>query len=1241
MCFVGRNFGPAILQWYTALFAENDPKKAESNSTWKEITVCSVFSLTELQTFDLIEGAVNILVSQAPRKRRRMRNRNVVTLFVMAALALLFGSAALAQTYRAQITGLVTDTSGGNVPGATVTLSNVNTGVNATKQTDTSGVYVFDYVEPGTYRITVEAAGFGKFVQENVVAQAAGDITVNAKLNPGTLQQTVTVDATPPAVEFNSTNQQLTIDTKMANDTPRLDRNPFKLTLLEPAAINTRGEMQPFNSWAPNSVDLGGGTNLKNDLLVDGAPIGIGFKAGYPPNQEAVQEAVVSQNSVDAESGHSAGGIISLTTKSGTNEWHGEAFYLGRYPWLSAEADRTRFSQNAQRQNMFGGTLGNPILKNKLFNFYSMEYWKIAAPSPFQATVPTPLERQGDFSQTRAADGSQRTIFDPFSTVVDSVTGAVTRTAFPGNKIPANRISPFSAKLLSAFWDPNNPGVGYNHLNNFQKGLIDSFNYYNLSDRVDYNISSKWRVSGMYGRYHSTDIQGNPTPNNSILYQPSGSLRAANQALGDAVWTATPTTVVNFHGDWFNLTDSYVSKDLGKNGWSNIWPNNPWYAPYAEASSNVPVYYPSLNIGGQNFGGPGFFWDQRPAAESFSVGVSQQHGSHYLKYGFQFRRSAGPTYVSNTDTFQFPAALTANTFNNPDTTKYGDPFATFLLGALDSSSEMIGGPAPITVSDFFGMYIGDDWKVTRNLTLNIGLRNEYETAWHDPDHLLSQGLDLNNIDPTIAANPPQMPAQALSIVGPNYFSFNGLWNFTSSNHPGMWNAPKLNLQPRFGVAYRLSDKTALRFGYAMYTIPTEYNFTAAPFSGFEDVNFLEPPFFGMTQYQNTAPLLSGRPQQTIDNPFPANNPLIAPPGKAAGTNVGRGGSPLLWYPKYFEKAYNHRLNITLEHQFPGQIVTSLTYFVNFGNQHYTQQLNSIDPRIEQQYQNTLNTTNVANPFYHYLTPTQIPGPLYNQQQVTLGSLLTRYPLYGPLYEIGVRGAEERYQDLELKVQKRFSQGYNFLFGYIYIRERTQINNFNDLTQYLNQLQWQDSDQPHHRITAAGTYELPFGKGKHYLSSMNRLGDAVIGGWQVTGVLTYNTGDYPRFGNYIVTGNPCQNVPSGYYFNPSVFNLIPANTYVLRTNPLQYSCIVGPSFLDLDASLVKNIHFTERVQGQLKMTAYNATNKLNLGDPDTNRSDANFGQALYQGTPAGTFGSQTAVYGNQAGRQVELGFKIIF
>ena len=1163
--------------------------------------------------------------------------RSLTSSLLYLTLSALLISPAFAQSYRAQVRGLVTDQSQGVLPGATVTLTNVNTGVNTVKQSDSSGLYLFDYVDPGTYRIRVDANGFGQFLQENIAVQSGGDVTVNASLQPGTLQQSVTVTEAPPAIDFNSSNQELTIDNKMANDTPRFDRNAFKLTLLEPAAINTRGEMLPFNSWGANSVDLGGGTNLKNNLLVDGSPIGMGHKSGYIPNQDDVQETIVSRNSVEPESGHSAGGLISVTTKAGTNDWHGLAFYLGRYPWLNAEADRTTFSENANRQNIFGGTFGNPIIKNKLFNFFSIEDWKVASPASYVVTVPTPLERGGDFSQSYNKDGSLRTIYDPYTTTI-AANGAISRTAFPGNKIPANRFDPLSTKFMAAFWDPNNPGDNITGVNNFKKGYVDSYNYLNFSDRVDYNISDKWRVSGHFGRYSTSDITSNPTPNSSELYQPSGAVRYGDQVSADAIYTINPSTVANAHFSWNNLGDSYLSRELS-GGWGQFWPNTNFYQNYQTASVGVPIYYPNINIGGTSFGGPNFFWNQIPSAESFAIGLSHQKGSHYIKTGFEYRRSGGPSLVTGLSQFVFNSNLTAATFQNPDLNKSGDQFATFLLGSLDNNTEMIGGPSPAPLDDFFGFYIGDDWKVSRKLTITLGLRDEYETAWHDAAHNLSQGLNLGTIDPAIRANPPVMPAAVTNIVGPNYQSFNGLWSFTSPGSPGMWHPQNLALQPRFGVAYRLNDKTSLRFGYALYFTPTEYLFTSAPVSGFEDIEFVEPPLFGVTGYQYAAGLQNGIPQETFSNPYPASSPLAPIQGRAGGSNTGRGGSPLIWYPQNMQKEYNHRFNVQIQHELPGQLVASFTYFANIGTQQYNQYLNNLDPRIQEQYQGTLNNQ-IANPFYHYQNTTLIPGYLYNQPTVSLGSLLTKYPLYGGLYQIGVQGAGERYNSVEAQLQKRFSHGYNFLFGYVYIREKNQQFT-NDLQTYENQLVWQDSNQPHHRITSAGSYELPFGRGKTYLSNMPRVADALFGGWQITGIVTWNTGDYPRFTTALnVTGNPCVSNPTpGQWFNTSAFSL-PAG-YQIQTNPLQYSCLTGPSFFDLDAAVLKNFHITEKIQAQFKVTAYNATNKLNRGDPDTNFNDANFGKALYQGSPGGTFGGQTAVFGNQSGRQVELGMRVFF
>jgi hypothetical protein len=1165
-------------------------------------------------------------------------------------LGLLLGGSASAQVSRAQVRGLVTDSSGGAVPDATVTLANVNTGVNTVRKTSNTGLYIFDLVNPGNYTISVKAAGFPEFLQPSFQVQSGGDVTINAVLNVGELQQTVTVNETAGAVEFNSANNDLTIDTKMANDTPRLDRNPFKLTLIEPQAINTRGEVQPYNSWSANSVDLGGGTNLKNELALDGIPLGIGQKVAYVPNTDAVQESIVSINGVDAENGHSAGGTIDVATKSGTNEWHGSAFYLGRYPWLSAKSDRTQNVLASTRQNMYGGTFGNPIIKNKLFNFFSLEEWRVNTPGTFNHTVPTTAEKGGDFSHSLNANGSLRTIYDPFSTIVNGST--VTRTPFAGNIIPGSRFDPGSAALMNAYWAPNNPGTNLTGENNFQAALPNIFSYYNLMDRVDYAISEKWRLSGHYARYNTNNTSSNPTPNNSMLYVPTGSVRGGNQVAADVVYTLSPTTVIDVNGDWHNFQDSLAAATL-EGGLAKIWPNNNWYAPYQTASNNIPIYLPQLVVGGDTLGGPSLFWLQQPHGESTNANVSHQKGSHYLKAGFEWRRVGGITYVNSQSTFQFPTALTAGTFNNPPSTQ-GDGFATMLLGALDNSTQVYGGPAPVPYSTWYGMFIQDTWKVSPKITINIGLRNEYETAISNAAHTFSRGLDLSVPIPEFAANPPQIPAQALAVVGNNFYQYNGAWNFTSSSNPGMWNAQKLALSPRFGIAYRLNDKTALRFGYARYVQPIELDFAHAPLNGFEDINILEPPFYGESANQQALPLQNGIPQQTFSNPFPANsNPLVPIQGTAGGAATGRGStSGLLWYDPNSRQPVNNRLNFTVEHEFPGEITASATYFLNFGNQQYNKELNAVNPAIGNQYGTAFLTQSVANPFYHYQNnPALLPGNLYTQPTVQLQQLLTRYPQYGPLFEIGVLGASERYQSGTLNVQKRFSHGYNFVVSYVYIREKLQ-NFANSLDEYNNKLTWQDSDQPHHRFNVAATYELPLGKNKAFLSNANRLTDALVGGWQITALSTFTSGDYPRFNNLnsgaapihapvTIQGNPCQSNPTPTsWFNTAMAPLAVNSSAIVPYN-VQFGCLTGRSFWNVDTSLIKSFNITERVHSQLKVTAYNTFNRLNRGDPNMNPTDPNYGRNLFQGAPGGTFGAQTATPPNNTGRQLEIGLKIVF
>src|SRR5206468_1948341 len=252
--------------------------------------------------------------------------------------------------------------------------------------------------------------------------------------------QTVEVQATTSALQMNTSTMEMTVDRKMLTDLPILARNPFTLALLNPAVVNRYfATRNPFFMWSSSSIDVGGNTTQRNDLLLDGAPIQIGPKGSYSPPMDAVQEFSVQQNSVDAEFGHSAGGILSLGMKSGTNEFHGTAYYFGRNPKFNAVTNPITRTPNFIRNHIWGGTVGAPIKKNKLFNFFTYEGWRTKEPRDAIRTMPTDLERTGNFSQSLIRTGGLRTIYDPTTTVLDVATNTASRQPFAGNIIPASR----------------------------------------------------------------------------------------------------------------------------------------------------------------------------------------------------------------------------------------------------------------------------------------------------------------------------------------------------------------------------------------------------------------------------------------------------------------------------------------------------------------------------------------------------------------------------------------------------------------------------------------------------------------------------------------------------------------------------------------------------------------------------------------------------------------------------------
>jgi hypothetical protein len=330
--------------------------------------------------------------------------------------------------------------------------------------------------------------------------------------------------------------------------------------------------------------------------------------------------------------------------------------------------------------------------------------------------------------------------------------------------------------------------------------------------------------------------------------------------------------------------------------------------------------------------------------------------------------------------------------------------------------------------------------------------------------------------------------------------------------------------------------------------------------------------------------------------------------------------------------HSDRINVGVQAELPGGIIADVTYFINFTNQmcdstfsgncYTTKNVDQMDPRLSFQYGNALNQP-VANPFYGL----NMQGPLASQKQVSIASLMVPYPQYTGISEIdGVNGANMHYQSLQLRFQKRFSQGYSFLAGYNYHRAQDQVY-YDNVAQYLNHWTWSDSGLARHRLTVSGSWSLPFGKGRAYLNSAHFLVDALLGGWDVTGLGTYQSGTPIKFTNVQVTGNPGSNVPSGAYFNPASVQSLPA--YTQETNPWYYSGVNGPSFFNIDASIVKDFHLTERLKFSLRMDAFNALNNLNLAAPN-----------LDPGNPS-INGRSTSLLNNTFGRQLQLGLRLSF
>lgn len=1120
-------------------------------------------------------------------------------------LSLGFAVLAVAQDYRGRVQGVVTDPSGAAIAQATVTLQNTNTTAVTVRTTEESGRYLFDFVEPGAYTLRAEGLGFGKFVQENVQVLVRSDLTVNVALRVGDVSQTVTVSDTAVEIQFNTTTLSQTIDGKMLKELPVLARNPFTLALLDPAVVNRYSDLSkrnPFYQLSTTGVDVGGQTSGRNEVQIDGSPIGVGSRGSYAPPMDAVQEFTVQQNSVDAESGFSAGGVLNVGMKAGTNDYHGSLYYFGRNPAFNAVSNVFTRAPNVVRNHVGGGTLGGPLLKNRLFTFFAFEKWNNRQPYTKVMTLPTDLERAGDFSRSLRKDGAVRPIYDPWTTQTNAATNTATRQPFARNEIPASRMDATSRLFLNDIWKPNNPGDDLTGINNYRTGYAWYLNYWNFSNRTDWNITPKWKVFGRYSVIR-TRLDNNNYGNSPATTSDNGGLMDALNGAFDSVYMLSARTVINFRMGVVYSEDEYDSDwaKLGEQGLAKYWPNNPWYKPYT--ADSPAVYYPNLNIGGATFG-KSSWWSYRPRKYSYQGSMGHERGRHYMKFGMAYRHAFEYSQLPNLGTFPFTANLTADTYLAPNLLNSGSAWATFLLGSIDNGLQAFYVSPRYPEQDHYGLFFQDDFKLNRRVTLNLGLRWEYETAPSERQGRMARFLDLTNPIPEFQSNAPVMPPQVTSIQGAVKPTYNGAWVYTDSDHAGLYHAPKANFLPRVGIAIRANDKTAIRIGYARY---------AAPLMSVLGYSWRIPATDGYSTQSNGPQLLQGVPQGVFSNPFPASNPLVLPVGRGNGRNTNLGSTDATtWARQDLRAPMNDRFNFTVERDLFNGIKLDGTFFMNLGhnmvpegqggNAGFGQSLNMVDPQLGYTYKSTL-TAPVNNPFFG-LPATLMPGQLRGQRTVPLSILLRPYPQYGDLTESFMPGVDNRYKALQLRVQRRFAQGYSVVWGYNYNRESTGAF-FNAPDQYANKLTMIPSSSPRQRITLASTVDIPFGRGQRIGANMPPVLNAIVGGWSTSHILLWNSGAFLRFGQLDVSGEPGPASRNwAKWFDTSVFKQ--ATPFTPRTNPYQYEGLTGPNYWSLDSTLSKNFKVTERFKLEVRLEAYNLTNSVMPGNPNLTVTSTQFG-----------------------------------
>ena len=1133
----------------------------------------------------------------------------------------LMAGVAGAQDSRGTITGTVRDSSKAVVPGATVTMTSEAMGNPITTITNADGYFQAPYLIAGAYKITVELPGFKRYVREGVQVRIADRLELDIVLEVGGTVEEVTVSASTPLLETTNASLGNVVDARRIAELPTPHGDPYALIGLA-AGVAYTGSLRLDRPFEPTHIvgyAMDGTRGNRSDLTIDGVPSTATANANeviasYVPPPDIVQEFKVQTATFDASMGNTEGGVTNLSIKSGTNSLKGSAYFVKTPPSLFSND----FFANALNEplpdftyNRYGGMAGGPVMlpgydgRRKTFFTYGFEGIHETRPrNNGTPTVPTEKMRNGDFSELLAL-GPQYQIYNPFTRRAIGG-GRFQSDPFPGNIIPATMINPVAKAALGFIGRPLTPGNADGTGNFQQPSLPETIKYASNTIRIDHIATSRQRV---YGRYSWYDRNSNYNNYFNNLSTGEWFQFISRQAAFDHVYVLNSTTVMNMRYG-FNRFVRGTDTNPANHGFDLTSLEFP--ASYNSLIDPELRRFPRFDITG--YQGTGFGGEFRPnETHSFSATLNKTRGAHALRSGMEFRRyRETSSFFANDQTgqFVFESTWTRGPLDNSPSApgSLGQSFAAFLLG-LPSSGQIVRRASYDEASSTYGFFVQDDWRVGSRLTVNLGLRYEIESALTEANNRSVRGFDAAVAQPIEAAARAALNSAATGIPLDQFHVRGGLTFAGINGQPkGLYEVPKNNWMPRAGANYKIDDKTVLRAGYGVF-----YGFL-----GQRRGDVITTGFSSNTPM--TVSLNSGLSfVETLSNPFQGG--IQEPLGAAAGIETFLGQSITFFGPAP-KSPRNQRWQVGLQRELRGRWVADIAYVGNRGSDLPTSRNLNATPN---QYLSTSATRDqttidylsaaVPNPFVGLMPATA--GTAFRSATIARERLLRPYPQFDAVNTTTSEGWS-RYHAVQAGLQKRFAQGYTLGLNYTF-------SHFVEATEFLNASDpkpWEgiSSQDAPHRVSVSGIWELPFGRQRRIASGAPAVVDALIGGWQVQGIYTYQTG-FPigNFPNLFFTGNlddiAVDNPTRARWFNTDAgFNRVSAQQpgSNVRTFPLRLDNVRGDPTNNVDASLIKNTSLSHGKSLQFRFEAINALNHPQFPSPSGNSlnpTNASFGQVV--------------------------------